>query len=73
MAGTPFWAMDSAYKWFFALGFAGIGLSISIEDMKEAGGKAFFIGCGAACAKMALGLLAVIIIGAELLKVTGGH
>jgi hypothetical protein len=41
--------------------------------MKEAGGSAFFIGCGAATAKMILGLIAVLIIGAKLLTVTGGH
>ncbi len=72
-AGTPFWAMNAVYKWFFALGFAGIGLSISIDDMKKSGGLAFLIGSGAATAKMLLGLIAVMIIGTELLKVTGGH
>ncbi len=72
-AGTPFWAMNAVYKWFFALGFAGIGLSISIDDMKKSGGLAFLIGSGAATAKMILGLIAVMIIGSELLKVTGGH
>ncbi len=71
--GTPFWAMNAVYKWFFALGFAGIGLSINIEDMKEAGGTAFAIGCGAATAKMILGLIAVMLIGTSLLTVTGGH
>jgi uncharacterized membrane protein YadS len=69
---TPFWAMNAVYKWFFAIGFAGIGLSISIDDMKKAGGVAFLIGSGAATAKMVLGLLAVMIIGTELLRVTGG-
>lgn len=73
IGGTPFWAMNAVYKWFFALGFAGIGLSISIDDMKEAGGTAFVIGCGAATAKMLLGLIAVLIIGAKLLTITGGH
>ncbi len=71
IASTPFWAMNSVYKWFFAIGFAGIGLSISIDDMKKAGGIAFFIGSGAAMAKMVLGLIAVLIIGVELLRVTG--
>jgi uncharacterized integral membrane protein (TIGR00698 family) len=70
--GTPFWAMNSVYKWFFAIGFAGIGLSISIDDMKKAGGAAFLIGSGAATAKMIIGLLAVLLIGSELLRVTGG-
>jgi uncharacterized integral membrane protein (TIGR00698 family) len=73
MEGTPFWAMNAVYKWFFAIGFAGIGLSISIDDMKKAGGSAFIIGSGAATAKMVLGLIAVLIIGAKLLTVTGGH
>ncbi len=70
--GTPFWAMNAVYKWFFAVGFAGIGLSISIDDMKKAGGMAFVIGSGAATAKMILGLLAVLAIGTSLLQVTGG-
>ncbi len=72
-AGTPFWAMNAVYKWFFAIGFAGIGLSISIDDMKKAGGVAFLIGSGAAMTKMILGLIAVLIIGRELMRVTGGQ
>ncbi|MBT3221139.1 MAG: putative sulfate exporter family transporter [Proteobacteria bacterium] len=71
--GTPFWAMNAVYKWFFSLGFAGIGLSISIDDMKKAGGVAFAIGSCAATAKMLLGLIAVLLVGAELLRVTSGH
>ncbi len=71
-AGTPFWAMDAVYKWFFAIGFAGIGLSISIEDMKKAGGTAFAIGSGAATAKMIIGLIVVLLLGTELLRVGGG-
>jgi len=72
-AGTPFWAMNAVYKWFFAIGFAGIGLSISIDDMRRAGGLAFAIGASSALAKAALGLIAVVVIGTELLRVTGGH
>ena len=72
-AGTPFWAMNAVYKWFFAIGFAGIGLSISIDDMKKAGGAAFLIGSGAATAKMIIGLLAVLLIGTALLQVGGGN
>ena len=72
IAGSPMWAMDAVYKWFFAIGFAGIGLSISIDDMKKAGGTAFAIGSGAATAKMILGLIVVLLLGSELLKVTGG-
>ena len=70
--GSTFWAMDAAYKWCFAIGFAGIGLSISIDDMKKAGGKAFIIGMTAALVKMVLGLVVVLLIGTELLRVTGG-
>ncbi len=72
-SGSPFWAMNAVYKWFFAVGFAGIGLSISIDDMKKAGGVAFLVGSGAAIIKMLLGLLAVLLIGSQLLRVTGGH
>ena len=71
--GSPFWAMNAVYKWFFAIGFAGIGLSISIEDMKKAGGKAFTIGMVAALVKMVLGLGVVLLIGTEMLRVTGGN
>jgi uncharacterized integral membrane protein (TIGR00698 family) len=71
-AGTPFWAMNVVYKWFFAVGFAGIGLSISIDDMKKAGGAAFVIGSSAATLKMVLGLIVVLLIGTQLLRVTGG-
>ena len=70
--GSPFWAMDAVYKWFFAIGFAGIGLSISIDDMKKAGGAAFLIGSGAATAKMVIGLIVVLLLGTELLRVAGG-
>ncbi len=72
ISGTPFWAMDAVYKWFFAIGFAGIGLSISIDDMKKAGGSAFVIGSSAATLKMLLGLLVVVLVGTKLLTVTGG-
>jgi uncharacterized integral membrane protein (TIGR00698 family) len=71
--GTPFWAMNAVYTWFFAIGFAGIGLSISIEDMKKAGGKAFTIGMAAALVKMVLGLGVVLLIGTQWLRVTGGN
>ena len=73
VSGSPFWAMNAVYKWFFAIGFVGIGLSISIEDMKRAGGAAFLIGSGAATVKMILGLIVVVLVGTELLRVSGGH
>ncbi len=72
ITGSPFWAMNAVYKWFFAIGFAGIGLSISVEDMKKAGGAAFTIGMVAALVKMVLGLGAVLLIGSQWLRVTGG-
>jgi uncharacterized membrane protein YadS len=65
--------MNAVYKWCFAIGFAGIGLSISFEDMKRAGGKAFTIGMVAALVKMVLGLGIVLLIGTEPLRVTGGN
>jgi len=71
--GSPFWAMNAVYTWFFAIGFAGIGLSISFEDMKKAGGKAFTIGMVAALVKMVLGLGVVLLIGTQWLRVTGGN
>ncbi len=72
ITGSSFWAMNAVYKWFFAIGFAGIGLSISIDDMKKAGGKAFTIGMVAALVKMVLGLGVVLLIGSQWLRVTGG-
>jgi uncharacterized integral membrane protein (TIGR00698 family) len=71
IAGSTFWAMNAVYKWFFAIGFAGIGLSISFEDMRRAGGMAFTIGMVAALVKMLLGLLVVLLIGSQWLRVTG--
>ena len=71
--GSPFWAMNASYTWLFAIGFSGIGLSISIEDMKKAGGKAFTIGMVAALVKMVLGLGVILLIGAQWLRVTGGN
>jgi uncharacterized integral membrane protein (TIGR00698 family) len=71
IAGSTFWAMNAVYKWFFAIGFAGIGLSISFEDMRRAGGMAFTIGMVAALVKMVLGLGVVLLIGSQWLRVTG--
>ena len=72
IVGSPFWAMNAVYTWCFAIGFAGIGLSISIEDMKKAGGTAFTIGMTASLVKMVLGLIVVLAIGSQLLRVAGG-
>jgi uncharacterized integral membrane protein (TIGR00698 family) len=70
-AHTTAWAMNTVYKWFFAIGFAGIGLSINIQDMRKAGGKAFVIGFNSAVLKAILGLIAVYLVGAGLLTVGG--
>ncbi len=72
VAGTPAAAMDTVFTWFFAVGFAGIGLSISIADMRRAGGQAFKIGFTVAVAKTVLGLIAVLLIGKSMLEVHGG-
>ena len=72
ITGSPFWAMNAVYTWCFAIGFAGIGLSISINDMKKAGGTAFTIGMSASLVKMILGLGAVLLIGSQVLRVIGG-
>ena len=69
--GSPFWAMNAVYTWCFAIGFAGIGLSISLDDMKKAGGRAFSIGMVASLVKMILGLGVVLLIGSKFLRVTG--
>ncbi len=71
VAGSPFWAMNAVYTWCFAIGFAGIGLSISIADMKKAGGTAFTIGMTASLVKMVLGLVVVLLIGSQLLRIAG--
>jgi uncharacterized integral membrane protein (TIGR00698 family) len=71
ITGSSFWAMNAVYQWFFAIGFAGIGLSISFDDMKKAGGTAFTIGMVAALVKMVLGLGVVLLIGSRWLQVTG--
>ncbi len=54
---------------FFAIGFAGVGLNISFDDLKKAGGKAFAIGFSAATLKAVLGAIAVMLIGAEAFRV----
>lgn len=53
------YAMKKLMVWFFALGFAGIGLNTSFADMRKAGGKPFIIGSFAATVK-AVGSLIVV-------------
>jgi uncharacterized membrane protein YadS len=54
-----------ARKFFFAWGFAGIGLNIVFEDLKRAGGAAFGIGVGAGIAKAVISLAVIYAFGAE--------
>ncbi len=57
-------------KWFFAVGFAGIGLNIVWDDMKKAGGTAFGIGVVAAIAKALFSLAVIYAFGVETLTFT---
>jgi uncharacterized integral membrane protein (TIGR00698 family) len=58
-------------KLFFAIGFAGVGLNIAFDDLKKAGGSAFFIGVVSATLKATLAAAAVMLIGADAFKVKG--
>lgn len=53
------YALQKLMVWFFALGFAGIGLNTSFRDMRKAGGKPFVLGSIAAGFK-AVGALIVV-------------
>lgn len=53
------YALQKVMMWFFALGFAGIGLNTSFKDMRKAGGKPFVLGAIAASVK-AVGALIVV-------------
>jgi uncharacterized membrane protein YadS len=57
-------------KWYFAIGFAGIGLNIVWEDMKKAGGAAFGIGVIAAIAKALFSLAVIYAMGVQVLTFT---
>ncbi len=56
---------------FFAIGFAGVGLNIAFDDLRKAGGKAFFIGFAAATLKAVLAAAIIMAIGAEAFRVKG--
>jgi uncharacterized integral membrane protein (TIGR00698 family) len=58
-------------KLFFAVGFAGVGLNIAFDDLKKAGGTAFFIGVVSATLKAVLAAVAVMAIGGDAFKVKG--
>lgn len=54
---------------FFAIGFAGVGLNISFDDLKKAGGTAFVIGFVSATLKAVLAAAAVIFLGTEVFSI----
>lgn len=58
-------------KIFFAIGFAGVGLNIAFDDLRQAGGKAFVIGLFAALSKAVLSAIVVMLIGTEVFSVKG--
>lgn len=54
---------------FMAIGFAGVGLNISLDDLKKAGGAAFGIGFGAATFKAIFAAAVVMLIGTEAFQI----
>jgi uncharacterized integral membrane protein (TIGR00698 family) len=54
-------AFRKLYAWFFAIGLTGLGLQISFDEMKKAGGKPLFIGCLVGTIK-AVGALIVVML-----------
>lgn len=58
-------------KLFFAIGFAGVGLNIAFDDLKKAGGTAFFIGVVSGTLKAVLAAIAVMAIGGDAFRVKG--
>lgn len=59
MVSDELYALRKVMEWFFALGFAGIGLNTSLREMGRAGGKPFLLGSIAAGVK-AVGSLIVV-------------
>lgn len=59
MVTDDIYALQKLMVWFFALGFAGIGLNTSFRDMRKAGGKPFMLGSIAAGVK-AVGALIIV-------------
>jgi len=49
------------YNWFFAIGLAGLGMQISFDELRKAGGKPLLVGILAATVK-ALGALIVVLL-----------
>jgi len=49
------------YNWFFAIGLAGLGMQISIGELRKAGGKPLLVGTIAALFKAILALIVVLL------------
>lgn len=50
------------YSWFFAVGLAGLGMQISIAELRKAGGKPLAVGTTAALLKAVVALIVVLLI-----------
>lgn len=53
------------YSWFFAIGLAGLGMQISFDELRKAGGKPLVVGSLAAVVKAAGALLVVLLLVSE--------
>ncbi|HBX23279.1 MAG TPA: putative sulfate exporter family transporter [Desulfotomaculum sp.] len=53
------------YSWFFAIGLAGLGMQISFEELRRAGGSHLLVGITAATVKLVGALLVVLLLIAE--------
>ncbi|WP_027351971.1 YeiH family protein [Desulfotomaculum nigrificans] len=49
------------YSWLFAIGLAGLGMQISFNELRKAGGKPLIVGSAAACLKALLVLIIVLL------------
>jgi len=49
------------YSWFFAMGLAGMGMQISFNDLRHAGGKPLLVGTSAAIFKAVLAFIVVFL------------
>ena len=53
------------YSWFFAIGLTGLGMQISFEELRRAGGSHLLVGISAATVKLVAALLVVLLLIAE--------
>jgi len=53
------------YSWFFAIGLAGLGMQISFDELRRAGGSHLLVGITAATVKLVGALLVVLLLIAE--------